>query len=331
MAPSSATPGASPWPRRLAWATALAALPLVLFGGTVTTLRAGMAIDGWWVLEPGRGDHFLLLYPVEKWFRDAGTFTEHTHRLFGTLVGLLAIAYVAVVASLDRRREVLLLAVASLLAVCAQGALGGFRVLENSQDLAFLHGSFAQAVLALLGANLVVTSRGWSELPRSACKRARGLRLASWGAVLTVYGQIVLGALLRHSGALVPLFLHLTTVVAVIAAVLALAHQLKLAHADGVAGGVDRAPLAATRRNLLVLLGVQLVLGVLATVSVLVFSGGFQGPVSTGEMIFATAHVLFGALLLWQCVAAALWTRRLVGGREAATSVRVSPSLGGVR
>ena len=76
----------SPWPRRLAWATLLAALPLVLFGGTVTTLRAGMAIDGWFVLEPGRGDHFLLAYPLEKWLRDPGTFTEHTHRLFGVLV-----------------------------------------------------------------------------------------------------------------------------------------------------------------------------------------------------------------------------------------------------
>src|SRR5262249_41575588 len=73
---------ASPWPRRLALAALVAAVPLVFFGGTVTTLHAGLAIDGWLVLEPGRGDHFLWLYPVDKWFRDVGTFVEHTHRLF---------------------------------------------------------------------------------------------------------------------------------------------------------------------------------------------------------------------------------------------------------
>ena len=43
----------SPWPRRLALATWLGALPLVVLGGSVTTLRAGMAIDGWWVLDRG--------------------------------------------------------------------------------------------------------------------------------------------------------------------------------------------------------------------------------------------------------------------------------------
>ena len=71
------------WPHRLALATVVAAIPLLLFGGSVTSLEAGMAIDGWLVLERGRGDHFLFFYPVEKWFRDVGTFVEHSHRLCG--------------------------------------------------------------------------------------------------------------------------------------------------------------------------------------------------------------------------------------------------------
>jgi cytochrome c oxidase assembly protein subunit 15 len=319
-----------PWSRRLAWAVALAALPLLLFGGTVTTLRAGMAIDGWWVLEPGRGDHFLLLYPAEKWFRDAGTFTEHTHRLFGTLVGLLSIAFLVVAAVHDRRREVLALAAAGLVAVSAQGALGGFRVLENSQDLAFLHGSFAQAVFALLACSLVVTSRGWQALPRTPCKRAASTRTACWAAAVMVYVQIVVGAWLRHSGAMVPFFLHLVLVVGVIAAVMLAARQLGLAHGDGVAAGVDRTPLRRARVRLYVLLAAQIALGGLATLAVLVLSGGFQGRVSTAEMIFATAHVLFGALLLCQCVAAALWAQRLTA-TAAEASACAAPSLGGAR
>lgn len=326
MSPSNAAHSRSPWPRLLAWATALSALPLVLFGSTVTTLRAGMAIDGWWVLEPGRGDHFLLFYPVEKWFRDAGTFTEHTHRLFGVLVGIFAILYVAAAVWRDRRREVVTLAVLSLVAICGQGVLGGTRVLEASDRLAFLHGAFAQAVLALLGANLVVTSRAWSELPRTACKRAAGARRWTVVAAVVVYAQIVLGAWLRHSGAASALLLHIVAVVAVLAAVGMAGRQLALSHADGEAGRVDRGPLARARTRLHVLLGVQIVLGILAAVAVMVVSGGFQGSVSTLEMVFAGAHVLFGALLLMQCVAAVLWSHRLVATAEEG-AVSAAPGL----
>jgi heme a synthase len=322
------TPG-NPWPRRLAWATLLAAVPLLLLGGTVTTLRAGMAIDGWLVLEPGRGDHFLLAYPVEKWFRDAGTFSEHSHRLFGTLVGLFSILYVVAACAFDRRREVVACAVASLVAICAQGALGGFRVLENSQDLAFLHGSFAQAVFALLAANVVLTSKAWRELARSACKRAAPARRWGWAALIAVYAQIVLGAWLRHSGAALPFALHLLGVVAVVAALVAAARQWKLSYQDGQAGRVDRSPLRRAARNVHLLLGVQLLLGLCATVAVLVYSGGFQGRVSTGEMIFATAHVMGGALLLAQCLAGVLWSYRLVATAQEALAC--SAELGGSR
>jgi cytochrome c oxidase assembly protein subunit 15 len=226
---------------------------------------------------------------------------------------------------------VVILAVASLLAVCAQGALGGFRVLENSQNLAFLHGSFAQAVFALLACNLVVTSRAWSELPRTPCRHAAAARSWAWGAALVVYVQIVLGAWLRHSGAMVPFFLHLVLVVGVLVTVLVTARRLGLAHADASSAGIDRKPLARARRRLHALLVVQIALGGLATLAVLVLSGGFQGKVSTAEMIFATAHVLFGALLLCQCVAAALWAQRLTAVAPEPAATHGTPSLGAAR
>ena len=319
MSHAADAPAPSPWPRRLAWATLLAALPLVLFGGTVTTLRAGMAIDGWLVLEPGRGDHFLLAYPVEKWFRDAGTFTEHTHRLFGTLVGLLAIAHVVCTAALDRRRELVAGALAGLVAVCGQGALGGFRVLENSQQLAFLHGSFAQAVFALLALNVVLASDAWRTLPRELDGRARGLRGLSWLAVVAVYAQIVLGAWLRHTGAVVPLLLHAVGAFLSVAAVVLAARAWKRA----AEGSPARAPLARAARRAHALLGVQVLLGIGALVAVMVFSGGFQGAVSTGEMLLATAHVLFGALLLAQCLAGALWSTRLLASASEGAHARL--------
>jgi cytochrome c oxidase assembly protein subunit 15 len=315
----------SAWPRRLAWATLLAAVPLVLFGGTVTTLRAGMAIDGWWVLEPGRGDHFLLAYPLEKWLRDAGTFTEHTHRLLGTLVGLLAIAHVAATALLDRRRELVAGAVGGLVAICAQGALGGFRVLENSQHLAFLHGSFAQAVFALLALNVLLASDAWRTLPSSIEARAGVLRSLSWFAAAAAYGQIVLGAWLRHSGAALPLVLHVAGAFVSAGAVVAAARAWRKA----AGGKPERAPLARAGLGAHVLLGVQVLLGLAALVAVMLFSGGFQGAVSTGEMILATAHVLFGALLLAQCLAGLLWSYRLLASQ--AEGARESGGLEGAR
>lgn len=316
MARSSAAH--SPWPRRLAWATLLAALPLVLLGGTVTTLRAGMAIDGWFVLEPGRGDHFLLAYPVEKWLRDAGTFSEHSHRLFGTLVGLLSIAHVAAVLTWDRRRELVTGALAGLIAICGQGTLGGLRVLENSPQLAFLHGSFAQAVFALLCVNVTLASDDWRVLPRRRDERARGARGLAWLAVLAVYGQSVLGAWLRHTGFALPLALHVLGGVGAAAAVVGAARRWK-----AVAGVANEArPLARAAWNLHALLGLQLLLGLGALVAVSVLSGGFQGAVSTGEMVLATAHVLGGALLLAQCLTGALWCQRLLASAEESAPAR---------
>jgi heme A synthase len=188
-------------PHALALATLAAAVPLIFFGGTVTTLHAGLAIDGWLVLEPGRGDWFLWAYPVEQWFRDVGTFVEHTHRLLGSLVGLLAIATVIAAYVRDRSRGAWKIASVALAGVIAQGVLGGLRVLEKSEDLAFLHGAFGQLVFALIGATAIATSAAWRRAPALAPDRVSRLRRASLAAVIAVYAQIVVGAWLRHGGA----------------------------------------------------------------------------------------------------------------------------------
>ena len=57
----SVEPDPGLWPARAALASVVFAVPLVLFGGSVTTLGAGMAVDGWLVAE----GHFLLFFPLE--------------------------------------------------------------------------------------------------------------------------------------------------------------------------------------------------------------------------------------------------------------------------
>lgn len=319
--------GESRVPYWLAVATFVAAMPLVLFGGTVTSLDAGMAIDGWLVLEPGRGDHFLLAYPIDKWFRDAGTFVEHTHRLFGVLVGLLAIATLASTLVLRLSAARRLCAAAALLAICAQGALGGFRVLENSPRLAFLHGAFAQAVIALLAVQASLLAREWASTRPSPCKLARGLHRLSAAAVGGVYVASFAGAWLRHGQGFGPLALHLFVVLGAVGLLLALCAKLRATVAAGEAGGGERRALGVQRRRILGLLAVQVLLGLGSFWIVFLAVGPSAQRVH--DSIFPTLHVFFGALLLAQTASTAAWSRRVVTARPEPSAGVARPRLEG--
>ncbi len=300
------------WARRLAWCTAFSAMPLFAFGGSVTTIGAGMAVDGWWVVE---GEWFLPLFPVDQWFRDVGTFVEHTHRLFAMLVGLFSIATCVAVLRSRLSGAAKPLAVAGLVAICAQGTLGGFRVLDNSPQLAFLHGVLAQAVFALLTAVFVLLSKDWLNSGNTAGKdsnrsgegdrkSAAGVsRILAISTTLIVFAQIALGAWYRH--ALRPTAnaeAGLRFVVHLIGAVVATAMVVLLLR------GLRKATTAALlrgRRRLHILLGVQILLGFLAWI-------GFRpGSVTTLEWVASVLHVIVGALLLGQCLALALWSSKL--------------------
>lgn len=286
---------AAGWPSALARATALAAVPLVLFGGSVTTLRAGMAVQGW-IMPEG---HFLWFFPLEQWFRNLPTFVEHTHRLFGSLVGLLAIATAAATFALRRPAVERAFALAALLAVCLQGTLGGLRVLENSPRLAFVHGVLAQAVFALLCAS--AWKLGGGRAHASTQLEGPSLPRAAWSALAVVLVQIAIGAWYRHglrTGAFddldMPLSLHLVGALASFAVVLILAGRLQAA-----SGGP--APLwTRWAFRLRALLLIQLALGMAAWLA--------RDPrgLTPLEWTVSVAHVMVGALLLSQCLLAAL-------------------------
>jgi cytochrome c oxidase assembly protein subunit 15 len=297
---------------RLGVAALLCAVPLVLFGGSVTTLGAGMAVDGWLIAE----GHFLLFFPVQSWLRDTATFVEHTHRLFGALVGCVALAACARAWAVRRSggRASLAAPLAALVAVCAQGALGGFRVLENSPELAFVHGVFAQATFALLAVAAVVASRAWRDAAHPASSSAspalaRAGRLAL-AATLVVFAQVALGALYRHGlrptpepGSELRLALHFAGAAAAFVAVAGLAARLKRAADDLTDPGAGALRLAARRLHLL--LGLQIALGLCA------WAGYRPGAIGPAEWALSIAHVLGGALLLSQCAVACAWTRHL--------------------
>jgi cytochrome c oxidase assembly protein subunit 15 len=262
---------------RLAVAALAATAVLIVLGGLVTNTGAALAVPDW----PSTFGHNMFLFPWSRMV--GGVFYEHSHRLVGALVGLLT---VALAAALWRAggllRQLGLVAVAL---VVAQGVLGGLRVVLLQDTLAIIHGSLAPAFFALLAALAMLTAPRWRVAGPALDPELKGLTVV---AAALVYVQIVFGALLAHAGGV---DLHLAGAVLVFALVPTVTVQLRRT-TDAVA-----APVATL---LLVLLGVQLVLGVgsfLARFSSLLTSGG---PVTA--VLLPVAHRLVGSLMLGAAV-----------------------------
>ncbi|HMJ90267.1 MAG TPA: COX15/CtaA family protein [Candidatus Acidoferrum sp.] len=72
------------WLHRFAFVLAVLTLLMVALGGVVTTKGVGMSVPDW---PTTYGEH-LFLFPFSKWI--GGVFFEHSHRLWGYLVGFFS-------------------------------------------------------------------------------------------------------------------------------------------------------------------------------------------------------------------------------------------------
>ncbi len=272
----------------------LALLPIVV-GALVTTRDAGMAFRDW----PSSDGQNMLLYP---WLKSAGDkFLEHGHRLAGIAIGLASIGLAVMAAVYERRRWVAVLAGSILAGVVAQGVLGGQRVLLDARSLAFVHGSCAALVFALLASMATVTGRGWFNAANGKPVPAMpGVKLLSYATAATVFVQFVLGGMVRHQGMVLYEHLGFAFVVAGLTVFLACT----------VLGlGVEW--LSAPGLALALLTILQLGLGAAAWIakfgwgdSVVVYGSPFQ-------IISRTAHVLGGMLLFMTSVVLSLRIVRL--------------------
>src|SRR5215213_7836385 len=172
----------------LALLTAAATFPLIFMGGLVTSHGAGMAVPDW----PNTYGYNMFLFPPSKWV--GGIFYEHTHRLMGSVVGLLSIALCVWAWRTDARRHVRWLATGVLGAVIFQGVLGGLRVVLVKLDLAVVHACFAQAFFCLAALTAVVTSKWWVAAEADP-GNASGRRLvrAAGVAAAVIYLQLIAG------------------------------------------------------------------------------------------------------------------------------------------
>ncbi len=184
---------------RIAILLAVATAVLIFMGGLVTSYEAGLAVPDW----PDSLDHNMFLLPPSMW--QGGVFYEHTHRLMGSLVGMIAIALVAWAWATRTRKSLRILSLAILAAVILQGVLGGLRVIWINLDLAIVHACVAQAFFCLTALNVAMSSRWWALHTQQAivphtpgAPLARGI--VTMAALLTavIFIQLIVAATMRH-------------------------------------------------------------------------------------------------------------------------------------
>lgn len=133
---------------------------LIGVGGSVTSTKSGMAVPDW----PGTGGEFLLFAPFKFWVNDLGRLLEHSHRLIGAAVGMAAIAVAAVNwKHAGERKWLKWFGLLLLSCVILQGLMGGFRVSENNQFLAAVHGVLGQATFALMVLGTCAFAPFWTK------------------------------------------------------------------------------------------------------------------------------------------------------------------------
>jgi cytochrome c oxidase assembly protein subunit 15 len=301
---------------------AAAVFLLLITGGLVTGLRAGLAVPDW----PNSFGHNMLLYPLTE--MTGGVYYEHAHRLYGMLVGVVALTLAAMAWSLDGRRSVRWASLAVLAMVCVQGLLGGLRVtgrLTMSQEaehlapnlgLAIVHGAFGQVVFATFVGIAAATSLSWRTAGRTASLSFGSERLLTTLLPAAVVMQLVLGACYRHLKVHGPnglehhplwaLHAHIVFGVVVAAAAIGLGVQAWGRHGE-------IAILRRTGLALAIVTSIQLLLGLLALAGVLTRAGE---ATPLFELLATSAHQSTGALVLAISVLLAMWTRRLLADAE---------------
>lgn len=176
---------------RYAVLTALATWILLLAGGLVTSTDSGLAVPDW-----------PLSYGT--WFPPmvGGIRYEHSHRMIAGAVALMILALAVWLASAESRRWVRRLGFAALAAVILQALLGGLTVLLLlPPQISIAHAVLGQAVFCLAVCLAWCTSPAWPDRVRPIeDDRRPSLRLLALLAAALAAGQLVLGAVIRHTG-----------------------------------------------------------------------------------------------------------------------------------
>lgn len=177
--------------------TACGTLVLLCFGGLVTSKGAGMAVPDW----PTSFGYNMFFFPWSMMV--GGIFYEHSHRLLGALVGVLATAQMAWIWLAERRRWLKGAAAAAVILVVFQGVLGGLRVVWAKDQIGIVHAIMGQSFFVLISAIALWSSGYWGRVEKCSIGGGLaglgGVRRAGWLLLGLVVAQLVMAATMRHA------------------------------------------------------------------------------------------------------------------------------------
>lgn len=251
---------------------------LLFLGGLVTSTGSGLAVPDW-PLSYG------TLFPPMI----GGIRFEHTHRVIASLVGLLSLILTLWVGVKEKRKSVRRLAITSFGFVVLQGILGGVTVLHRlPAPVSAAHALLGPIFFSSLILLMLVTSPGWpSRFLHPADEEITEFHPLAVITAILIFLQMLLGAVVRHTGDGVWFHVTAAFLVLMFAAVL-----------------VSRV-LGLTGPGKTVLFRPALIFGILTAIEfflgagALIFKRLASSPTSGwAYVLFPTFHQTFGAFLL---------------------------------
>lgn len=178
------------WLHRFAVMLSTATFCLIIAGGLVTSTDSGLAVPDW-PLSYGQ-----LMPPMV-----GGIFYEHGHRMVATFVGFLTTILALWLWRVEDRKWVKVLGLIGLLAVIAQGVLGGLTVLLLLPTwISVSHATLAQSFFCLTIVLALVTSQFWREYTPTEFLPVKRTRALAVTATAAIFFQLILGGVMRHTG-----------------------------------------------------------------------------------------------------------------------------------
>ncbi|HYV51588.1 MAG TPA: COX15/CtaA family protein [Dongiaceae bacterium] len=296
---------------------ARALVPAVLFllvaGAMVTSTGSGLAVPDW-PLSFGK-----VMPPMQ-----GGVFYEHGHRMVATAIGLLTILLAIWTSRVEPRAWVRRLTWGALGLVILQGVVGGMTVLLRLPVwTSALHACLAQGFFLVIVFLALAHSPSWEKRDITLSPQSHLPRLALL-TTIAIYGQLVLGAVMRHMNAALAIpdfptvFGGLFPPVWTPQILIHFAHRVGALIVTllvfGTAVAARRAP-----RNLR-----TLALGMTLIVLVQVMLGASIIWTSR-QVVVATVHVVVGAVLLACSMVLTVKTHRELPARRNAASTLFAP------
>lgn len=184
------------WLHRFAKLVAGATFILIFVGGLVTSTGSGLAVPDW----PNTYGHFMFSFPLSKMV--GGILYEHGHRMVASIVGILTTILTVWLWIKEPRRWVKWFGLGALLAVIAQGILGGITVLYLlPTSISVMHACLAQGFFLMTVALALFTSKEWQlEQPKIENSSNPSIQNLTILTTVVVYMQLIVGAIMRHTG-----------------------------------------------------------------------------------------------------------------------------------